>query len=342
MPRKRNSENIGLPKRWRHYHGAYFYAVPKGLEHLWDGKRQFRLGDNLTEAYRVWASRLELHSDARTIGELLERYTIEILPTKAAKTQATYLPSIKSLTAVFGKMPISALEPMDVYKYRDKRGKTSRVQANHDIGVLSTVYTTAVEWGLCRHNPIIGNVKKLPVKPRDRYVEDWEVEEALTVASPFIRRYVRIKILTGLRKTDLLSVKFEHLEADGIHVVPAKTKNTSRKHLIIEWTEELRNAVDDARKASKSSIWLFSTREGKSYVNEAGTPSGFNSVWQRFMAKVLAKTKVKIRFTEHDLRAKTGSDVDDIGKAQSLLAHADPATTRRIYRRKAERVKPLR
>jgi integrase len=65
-------------------------------------------------------------------------------------------------------------------------------------------------------------------------------------------------------------------------------------------------------------------------------------MWQRFMDRVLAETKVKDRFTEHDLRAKCGSDATTLAHAQQLLAHTDSATTQRIYRRKPERVKPLR
>lgn len=39
MARKRSKENQGLPARWRHTHNAYYYQVPPGLEHLWEGKK---------------------------------------------------------------------------------------------------------------------------------------------------------------------------------------------------------------------------------------------------------------------------------------------------------------
>jgi integrase len=60
------------------------------------------------------------------------------------------------------------------------------------------------------------------------------------------------------------------------------------------------------------------------------------------MERVLKETKVKVRFTEHDLRAKCASDAPTLEHAQQLLAHADSRTTKRIYRRKAEQVNPLR
>ena len=77
-------------------------------------------------------------------------------------------------------------------------------------------------------------------------------------------------------------------------------------------------------------------------VKEGATANGFDSIWQRFMAKVLAETKVTDRFTEHDLRAKCASDAESLEHAQQLLAHAEAATTKRIYRRRGEVVRPLK
>ena len=45
------------------------------------------------------------------------------------------------------------------------------------------------------------------------------------------------------------------------------------------------------------------------------------------------------RFTFHDLRAKAGSESDN---PTELLAHDDPRTTNRVYRRKPRRVRPVR
>ena len=63
-------------------------------------------------------------------------------------------------------------------------------------------------------------------------------------------------------------------------------------------------------------------------------------MWQRFMKKVLDKTKVTERFTEHDLRAKVASDTS-IEHAQKLLGHSSPEITNRVYRRKGEIIKPF-
>jgi integrase len=46
--------------------------------------------------------------------------------------------------------------------------------------------------------------------------------------------------------------------------------------------------------------------------------------------------------TEHDLRAKVGSDSESLERARQLLGHADAKFTERVYRRKPDVVRPLR
>ena len=85
LPKLRNKVNRPLPRRWRLKHGAYFYRVPSGTEHLWGGKKEFRLGATLLEASVAWAKRVE-PSKMSTIGDLLDRYALEVVPKKAAAT----------------------------------------------------------------------------------------------------------------------------------------------------------------------------------------------------------------------------------------------------------------
>ena len=87
--------------------------------------------------------------------------------------------------------------------------------------------------------------------------------------------------------------------------------------------------------------WLFCTKRGEGYFNEVtGQASGWDSMWQRFMARLLEETKITERFTEHDLRGKVGSDAESLERARQLLGHADSKITERVYRRKPELVRP--
>jgi hypothetical protein len=56
----------------------------------------------------------------------------------------------------------------------------------------------------------------------------------------------------------------------------------------------------------------------------------------------MTETTVEERFTEHDLRAKCASDATTLEHARQLLANADGKIFQRVYRRKPERIQPLR
>lgn len=362
MPRIRSAENNGLPTRWRQVHGAYYYQVPAGLEPAWDGKKLFRLGKTLPEAYKTWADRIGHLEVAQNIGQLLDRYALQVVPTKAVTTQTHNLICIPRLRKVFGDMPLTAIKPRHIYLYIDKRSakstdpETGRVSggrtiAMREVEVLSHALTKAVEWGYIDRHPFKDEVRLEGTAPRNRYVEDWEVIACLALDSRrkkgsvrAIQAYVRIKLMTGMGRGDLLRLKpAEHFREDGIHIQRHKTANSSGKRTIYEWTPELRAATQEAIAARPAlSPFLFCKRDGHGYFDETtGEAHGWDSMWQRFMERVMAETDVKEKFTEHDLRAKCGSDATSLEHARALLSHADSKTTNAIYRRKPEVVKPL-
>lgn len=146
-----------------------------------------------------------MHSQASTfqltlpaIAELLDRYAIEVVPRKAATSQAQHAHWIKQLRAVFGAMPLDALEPQHIYRYVDRRsrkrtsdtGKTTggRIAAHHEVEVLSHAFTKEVEWGYVRAHPFKNRVRLEGEPPRERYIEDWEVVEVLSL--PSVRKRV--------------------------------------------------------------------------------------------------------------------------------------------------------
>lgn len=351
MPKARLKENKGLPLRWTLHHGAYFYRVPPGQEMHWDGKKKFLLGHSLPAAHIEYGKRATPAFDGKTIGSLLDRYSQEVVPLKAVATQQGNHVQIKRLRSIFGTMPLLPFSPQLVYKYVD--GRKFKIAAHREIEVLSHAYTKAVEWGLIDKHPFKGEVRLQGEKPRDRYVEDWEIIECLALPATsakggvaVIQAYIKLKLLTGMGRGDLLRLNpSTQFKDDGIHVQRHKTANSTGKRTIYYWTDALRAAVASAMAARPVDIspFLFCTRKGEGYINEEkGTAAGWKSMWQRFFARLLEETAVKEHFTEHDLRAKVASDADSLQHAMDLLAHADSRTTERAYRRKPVGVRPMR
>ncbi|MGH9199274.1 MAG: tyrosine-type recombinase/integrase, partial [Acidimicrobiia bacterium] len=98
------------------------------------------------------------------------------------------------------------VDPVCVYQFLDIRGKSAPVAANRQKALLSHVFSCAIRWGVVRDNPC-RNVKRLPEKPRDRYVEDWEFKAIVNFSPELIRHYVVFKYLTGLRQGDILRLR---------------------------------------------------------------------------------------------------------------------------------------
>mgnify|MGYP003638632521 FL=1 len=81
---------------------------------------------------------------------------------------------------------------------------------------------------------------------------------------------------------------------------------------------------------------------GHPYIRTDGITSSFDTSWQRAMKKALKQTSLETSFTEHDICAKTASDVDTVEQAAKLRGHLNTNTTDKVYRRKPETVISLK
>jgi integrase len=289
-------------------------------------------------------------------NQLCDRYTCEALPSKAPATRKSNEYSLKSIRKAFAGNRVAAILPMHIYQYRDAIGKReSQKKANLDLEVLSHVFTNAIEWGVIKapHPMTNKNVVKYSLKGRDRYVENWELRAWASVANPFLVAYIVLKGTTGLRQQDLLTIKIRDISETELVSVSLKTGkslrfplvddegNPTTVHLALEVVKKHYAEFNAKRRVPVMSPWLFRTRKGTGYWNEEKeNADSFSSVWQRSMKKALEQTDLEERFTEHDLRAKVGSDVDSVEEAQRLLAHANAATTEKHYRRKGAKIVP--
>lgn len=224
------------PTSWTLRHNAWYYSVPKAARQHWEGKTQYRLGKTLEDAWATWDSKTLLLPEnltCATISELLTKYDRDVVTQKRPKSQESNRISLNRIRAVFGKMRIAHLQAAHVAQYRDriaaKHGKTS---ATRDLEVISHAYTKAIEWGLCEEHPTMGKVKKDKPPPRDRYVEDWEMAAAISVANPMMVSYLWVKLATAQRRKDLLSLTLNDIRADsaGIRIKPTKTAQSSGRN----------------------------------------------------------------------------------------------------------------
>ena len=348
MPRRRNKEHKSLPLRWRWKDGAYRYLVPKGQEHLWDGKTEFKLGRTPSEAHRVFAGRLASADGAiSTFNQLIDRYLLEVTPTKAQSTQIEEARHLSKLRGMIGDNPVNVFKPHHAYHLRDTIHRATQkgsgeIYTNRVMQKLKHLLTKAIEWGVIADHPMTeSKFKMLPVPKKHQMrlaVSIQDVLDATEFCPPWLDNYVRLKILTGLRQIDMLLLTRHCMTDEGLLVTPSKTENSSAVKTLYEWTPELRKVISDIVSLPPTSVYLFKTQKGEPLVKNKATNSAFNSAWQRWMKRL--KDRNIPRFSERSISNLVGSE-GELQEASERLGHASLATTKRYYRLKPTVVTPL-
>jgi len=321
MGRKR-TKNKDLPSRVYLSHGKYYFVDKMQVWHP--------LGKTKADMYANLALMERNNLCLNSMADVFDRLITEVIPSRAKRTREDYLACIVNLRQAFGHMRPESIKAKHIYAYMDARGQTAKQRANHEKGVLSLALRHAIRWGLIERNPC-KEVPNFPSPPRDRCVEDWEFDAIRNLMPPRIQAAMDLAAMTGLRQGDILDLTNANLKEDGLHCQHSKTK----KRIIYEWTPTLRAAIELAKSnqpKNRICSHLISTRDGCRYSRD-----GFKAIWQRKMRQAKKDGIIKERFTFHDLRSYAA---DKSEHAQRLLGHQSEATTRRIYKRKADKVRP--
>lgn len=320
MGRKRKAR-LDLPERVYFHHGAYYFVHADGR---WE-----KLDRDYAKAMARWAELIQAPQRSETVSDLLDRYCREVIPTKAPRTQKDNLGEIRYLRPFFGAMAIDAVSPIHVAQYRDAR--TAKTRGNREVALLSHAYSKACEWGLVQSNPC-REVKRNRERPRDRYVTDEELEKFKEICPPWLKTYLSIKALTGLRQQDLLALKWSDISDTVLTVRPRKTQDSTSKRIAIVLTPELSGLIASLPKLGST---CFCTRQHKAYSS-----AGFGSIWRRLMTKHVSNGNE--RFHEHDIRGKVATDMGDPYAAQRLLGHSRVSMTEDYIKQRAtDVVQPL-
>lgn len=316
------TKNKHLPQRVYEKHGAYWFVDRKNKWH--------RLADGYPEALKALAVLLAKNAPLDTVELVWAKYQVEVLPKKAKKTRKGRVNDMKWPLQVFGRMRSGDIEPHHVWTFWRDRGETE--QARHEIRALSTVLTFARQCGaMPTHNPCY-NLKLPGAKARTLYVTDEMFFLVRDLAPAMIGHAMDLAWCGGLDEGTIIRLERANVVATGLEFDRGKTV----KPQLIEGEDLVTITNAALRENPRLRRFVICRRDGKAY-----TPNGFQSAWQRLLAKAMKKG-LQTRFHFHDLRGKSGSDAASDEEAQNRLGHSDVEVTRRHYRRLPQRSKALR
>lgn len=255
---------------------------------------------------------------------LFEEFSQQYLAfSKANKAESTYQRrdkvSVSHLITAFQERYLFDITPRMVEKYKAKRlEKVAPATVNRELACLKHMYTKAIEWGYLKTNPVKA-VKLLKEPPgRLRYLRPEEVKKLLDVCRGYLRSIVITALNTGMRKGEILALRWEDVDLQNRKVTVKNTKNNEIRVIPINQTlyQELSNLSHGS-----DGEFLFSNGNGHRFGD---IKKGFS----------LALKKAGIEdFHFHDLRHSFGSHLVmqgvDLKTVQQVMGHKDIKMTMR-------------
>ena len=176
---------------------------------------------------------------------------------------------------------LSAIARNEIERLHSNIAKEKGIYAANDALVLiRTFYNKAIEWGWEGANPTSG-IKKFKEKSRERFIQPEELpfffqsldEEYDTTG----RDYIKLSLLTGARRSNMLSMRWEDVKLDRKEWYIKETKNGEPQ------TITLSNVAIDILKErlkEKNTSWVFPSK-----TSSSGHLTEPKKVWRRVLQR---------------------------------------------------------
>ena len=273
-------------------------------------------------------------SERLSFAAALDRYLVEVTPTKKPATQRAEKLKSKPLREFFGDYAMAAIGVDLVARYRDKRLATASQRTNKatgkagplrpatvrlELALLGHVFTTAIkEWriGLVQ-NPVHNIRKPSAGEGRDRRLSGNEETHVLAAvdsySNPMLGWIVRIALETGMRSSEITGLHLRQVDTKRRIVRLADTKNDSARTVPMTRAAQVLfdQALANPLRPKDCDLMFFGEpgRDGKR------RPYNFNKAWNDIKHRLGV---ADLRF--HDLRHEAVSRLVEAGLSDQEVA----------------------
>jgi len=227
------------------------------------------------------------------------------------------LHNVNTLKGSFGGRYLYEINQQMVEKFKaDRMKEVSPARVNRNLACLKCMFNRAIEWGKAKENP----VKKIKMlkenNKRLRYLEKEECGRLIAACLPHQQPIVITALNTGMRRGEILSLKWENVDLVRGIIYVLDTKNGEKREIPIN--RKLKEALSAIEHNGQ---YVFSKTSGMSYKD---IRNGFN---------VALQTCGIENFRFHDLRHTFASHLVmagiDLNTVRELLGHKSLAMTLR-------------
>jgi len=340
---------MAIRKRGNFYQIDYFDPTGKRIRKSFKKKKEAEaeLGKRVSLIAENPQRYLEVAKvSITTIDELIEKYEKNFKHQRSFKNSKNHF--IENIQKEFKDRLLSSITYYDVENYRNKLKNTLTKHGtirkdstvNRSMACLRHMITKAVEWDMIERNPF-DKGQKLYLKEnneRVRYLSEDEIIHLLSECpEPLQPKLIRMKngvlqgrqaihlkdfiiiaINTGMRKTEILSLKWSQIKNGFIYL--EKTKTDKKREIPIN--NDLENCLKDIRKRQQlTSEYVFPNDKG-GYIRDIKT--AFTSALDRAGIEDFRPHDLRHTFASHYLM-RGGS----LKPLSEILGHADIKMTMR-------------
>ncbi len=288
-----------------------------------------------------------------TVADLCDLYLAEGCATKKETTLATDRGRIvRHIKPLLGRKKAKDMTRADVQRFLQdvaagktaadvKTGKHGRAiveggkgTATRTVGLLGGIFTFAVDRDICKTNPVQG-VKRFRDRKGERFLSPREIavlgfglavmEDTKTI-SPIMASAIRLLLLTGCRKSEILSLRWSFVDVGRSYLRLPDSKTGDK---IVPLGEPALNLLAELPRLSD---WVFPASTGEGHM--VGLPPAWEALREWCGLDGLRLHDLRHSFASVGVAA--GDSLPIIG---ALLGHADSATTSRYAHLSADPLK---
>ena len=293
-----------------------------------------------------------------TFGDLFKDWYERHAKLKLRRYETDLIYYNRHVKAEFDRVRVADLKRTEIARFRDRlAGKATPLVSNEALMLMNRVLNWALDGGLIEANPAARLRKVGKPKPRERVLPAADIKklwhalsamETMTgehmaraekgrMLSPATRSIIRLLLLTGQRRSEVVEARKSELQLDGpepVWMIPGeRTKNglLHRLPLCPMAAEEFRKAI---KTTPAKSPFVFPSAEDP--LKSAVTPMAIT----RAMARVVEELKIA-KVSPHDLRRTVGTEMARLGiplHVRSLVLNHSPRSrgvTEAVYNRYA-------
>lgn len=227
----------------------------------------------------------------------------------------------------FGDEPLADMTTQAIQGYHNHlRVTLSPATANRHLALLHRIFSLAIQWGYCEKNPASGINKFQENNKHQRFLSNDEIRQLFDAADAdgnvYAAAYIKILLLTGVRRSEGLGMKWEHLQLTGpkqLWYIP-HTKTGKSRYVILN--PMALHILESLPKVAGNPYVFPGKVEGQPIHNPI-----------KAFKRIIDRAGIEQSFRLHDLRHTHASLIINNGgtlyDVQAALAHANSSISER-------------